>query len=150
MSDIVLPCFSFLKVNLELTSEYWDIHKLIRFLKVSECRNGQRWNWTYTEQTLQFIILYKTHFIYFNNFLLAPFNCLLSFNVLASRFAWAAKFLGVKFFSDTFPAFVVSSRQFPLNYLVPATRFPTLNMSEKFSRLFAVISESTRWWFAYL
>ena len=33
-STLLLSCLLFLKVKPELTSEYWDIHKLIKFLKV--------------------------------------------------------------------------------------------------------------------
>ena len=60
----------------------------------------------HTQQTLQFIILYQTHFRYFSTFLLAPVDCLLLFSVLATRDTDDMRFAP----STPFPAFCTSGQ----------------------------------------
>ena len=60
----------------------------------------------HTQQTLQFIILYWTHFRYFSTFLLAPVDCHLLFSVLATRDTDDMRFAP----STPFPAFCTSGQ----------------------------------------
>ena len=82
---------------------------------------NKRCNLSYYTRHIFFILvtfcyLFLTVFSYLASWPRAmPMTCVSHHRHLFPRFAPAAKFLGVKFFSDTFPAFVVTSRQFPRN-----------------------------------
>ena len=71
---------------------------------MSECRDGQHWNWTYTTNVAIYHIM--THFLYFSTFLLDPVDCLLLFSVLATRDTDDMRFAP----STPFPAFCTSGQ----------------------------------------